>query len=423
MNTRKPSRAPHPALVSIAAVGHKGDGIADIDGRTIYVPLTLAGDRARVEIEGERARLVELLAPGPERIAAACRHFGACGGCALQHMALPAYAAWKRELVVQALAQRGFDGAPIAPTLVLPPHVRRRVVLKAVKTQAKVVVGFNRRAAHEVIDIDECAIARPAIVEHLPCLRAALECVLPPKAFAKIALCETDAGLDCAVEGEGRPSLAALQALADYAARADLARVSWNGDPIATRRAPFVTFAGVTVALPAKYFLQASREAEEALTALVRESLVREARGPIGRVADLFAGLGTFSIPLAAHARVHAYDGEATAMTALAQAARANGLPILAERRDLFRRPLSGDELSGFDAVVLDPPRAGAEAQCAALAASARVPRVVIVSCSPASFARDARLLVEGGYRLETVTPVDQFRWSAHVELVASFSR
>jgi 23S rRNA (uracil1939-C5)-methyltransferase len=421
MNKRTKPAAPKDRAtldVTIESIGHKGDGVAVHEGRALYVPFTVAGDRARVRIEGERGELQALLKAGTDRAEPPCVHFGDCGGCALQHVSPPAYAEWKRTQVVTALAQRGFGDMPVEPCIVLPPRVRRRLVAKALRTSQTVVLGFNRRATHQLIDVRECVIASPNLVRMFPELRDVLSNILPVKAWAKIALTESDAGVDCAFESETKLALPGLQALADFAEAQDLARVSWNGDPVAERRAPFVTFADSAVKLPPKSFLQASRAADEALTRLVLES-IDEPR----HVADLFCGLGTFALPLATGGRrVHAYDSDAASIASLQSAARANGLSLEAAARDLFRRPLSEKELNGFDAVVFDPPRAGAIEQAQALAASG-VPRVVAVSCSPASFARDARVLVDGGYRLMRVTPVDQFLWSAHVELVAAFSR
>lgn len=413
----KPKSLSHIAEVTIDSVGHKGDGVAAHEGRALYVPFTVAGDRARAKIDGDQGLVLDIVAPGADRAAPHCRHFGECGGCVLQHMAPPAYAAWKRAQVVNALAQRGLGGITVDEAVILPPHSRRRVVLKALRTGQGVVLGFNRRASHQLIDIGECVIASPAIEALIEPLRFVFSETLHPKEWAKIAVTETDSGLDCACESETQLKLPALERLVAFAERYDLARIAWNGDPVAARRAPFIAFDGIAVTLPPKHFLQASRAADQILTDRVRNFI-----GTPRRVADLFCGLGTFSIPLSRTARVKGFDSEEASLSALQSARRANNLPIETERRDLFRRPLSAKECNAFDAVVFDPPRAGALEQCQALAES-DVQRIVAVSCNPASFARDARVLIDGGYRLERVTPVDQFLWSAHVELVALFSR
>lgn len=405
------------AEITIDSVGHKGDGVAMHAGRAVFVPLTAPGDRVRVRLEGERGELLEILAPSADRAPPPCRHFGACGGCALQHLAPSFYGEWKHAQVFNALAQRGFHDVAVEPAVVLPPRVRRRIVLKALRTATRVVLGFNRRVSHQLVDIAECVIASPALEAMFAPLRAVLASILRPKEWTKIALTESEAGLDCAFESETKLKLEALQTLARFAEEHDLARISWNGDPFAERRAPFITFEGVPVSLPPKHFLQASRAADHVLT-----ERVLAGAGEARRIVDLFCGLGTFSIPLARRARVQAFDGDAAAIAALQTAARARTLPLEAERRDLFRRPLSAKELAAFDAAVFDPPRAGAREQCEAMAQSS-IARIVAVSCSPASFARDARILVDGGFRLERVTPVDQFLWSPHVELTAVFSR
>lgn len=405
------------AEIVIESIGHKGDGVGFHHGRPVFVPLTVPGDRVRIRIEGERGEALEILQPGADRAKPSCRHFGDCGGCALQHVVPASYAPWKRAQVVNALSQRGLSGVAVDDAVILSPRVRRRVVLKGLRTANGAVLGFNRRAAHQLVDIAECVIASPAIEAMIAPLRGVLAELLTPRAWVKIALTDSDSGIDCAFEGEAKLNLDGLQTLAAFAESRDLARVSWNGDPVAVRRTPIVLFDGVAVALPSKSFLQASCVADHELTSQITTRL-----GDATRIADLFAGLGTFSIPLARRARVSAFDSDAESIAALQSAARVNALPIETERRDLFRKPLNEKELAPFDVVVFDPPRAGALEQCEMLANS-NVKRIIAVSCNPASFARDARVLVDGGYRLESVTPVDQFLWSDHIELVAAFTR
>jgi 23S rRNA (uracil1939-C5)-methyltransferase len=397
------------------------------------VPFTAPGDRVRVRLgamrgEGQKGELVELLSEG-ERATPVCRHFGSCGGCALQHLAADAYARAKEQQVAGALRQHGLDAAVTAPLLRLVPGTRRRArfaVERPRAPKAAPLIGFNARASHRVVDMRACAVLHPALFALVPKLRAVAPLLWPPGASGAATVTLCDAGLDVLLDLAAAPDLAALETLAEFAATEDLARLAWRapGDetatPAAARRPTRVVFSGVPVDLPIDAFLQASAEAEAALTAEVLAGV-----GAARRVADLYAGLGTFTFALAERAAaVHAVESARPAAAALAAAAARAGLGgrITGERRDLEARPLTADELAGFDAVVFDPPRAGAEAQSAALAAAA-VPRVVAVSCNPASFARDARRLVDGGYRMARVQPIDQFVWSSHVELVASFER
>jgi len=403
--------------VDIVRIGHKGDG-ETVDG--LYVPYTVPGDRVRVEIDGDRATLVEVLEPGPTRDAPPCRHFGVCGGCALQHVEAAAYRAWKVEQVAHALAQRGITGIAIAPLIVVPPRTRRRAVLSARRTRTGIVLGFQERASHFIADVEECHVVHPTLEALISNLRENLSPELPERGQAEIGLTLTETGIDmtlglpgATLDGPRRVKLAAL------ASKFDLARLTVNGELIAQSRAPVLRWTDIDVAIPAGAFVQAVPEAEAAMQRLVLEGV-----GPAKRVADLFAGCGAFTLPLARHVAVAAFDSESDAIAALSAAARnARGLkPVTAERRDLFRRPLLGTELDQFDAVVIDPPRAGAKAQSEQLAQSS-LRKIVAVSCNPATFARDARILIDGGFALARVVPIDQFLWSAHVELVATFER
>jgi 23S rRNA (uracil1939-C5)-methyltransferase len=428
----KARSAAEEVTLVIDSVGARGDGIAQHDGRAVYLPFTAPGDRVRARLgtsrgEGQTAELVELLAEG-ERATPACPHFGTCGGCALQHLAPDAYVRTKEQQVAAALKQHGLDAAVMAPLRRLPPGTRRRAgfaVARPRPAKAAPLVGFNARASHRVVDMRVCAVLHPALVALVPRLRTVAPLLWPPGTSGAATATLCDAGLDVLLDLAAAPDLAALEVLADFATAADLARLAWRattGDeaatPAAVRRPPRVVLSSVPVDLPYDAFLQASVEAEAALTADVLAGVDAAAR-----VADLYAGIGTFTFALAERAAVHAVEGARPAAAALAAAASRAGLGrVTSERRDLETRPLRAEELAGFDAVVFDPPRAGARAQSMALAA-ARVPRVVAVSCNPASFARDARLLVDGGYRLARVQPIDQFVWSPHVELVACFER
>jgi 23S rRNA (uracil1939-C5)-methyltransferase len=425
-----PSAAARRAELRIAAVGAQGDGVAMLEGRPVFVPLTAAGDLVEVEIEGPKgdglaARLLTLREPGPGRATPPCRHFGDCGGCAVQHLDDATYGAWKAGLLPAALARRGFADPPLRKLIRIAPGTRRRAALSALRRGARVLLGFHALARHRVVDLAECPILLPALVALLGPLRVALAAVLAEGRSADLLLTQTDTGPDLLVTATAEPTLAGRQALAELAEAQDLARVSWSlpgesAEPVALRRAPMVRFGGVAVALPPGPFLQPSAAGEAALAAAVAEAV-----GPAARIADLYAGCGTFSLPLAAAgARVHGVDGAGSAVAALLAAARQGGFGerVTTERRDLDARPLQSDELAEFDAVIFDPPRAGARAQAEALARS-DVARAVAVSCNPATFARDARILVDGGFRLDWIQPVDQFPWTGHLELVAAFRR
>ena len=419
------------AVLTIDSVGARGDGIARRDGRPVYVPFTAPGDRVRVRLgaksgEGSAAELVELLAPGA-RIAPCCRHFGACGGCALQHLDAAAYAEAKESQIAAALRQHGLAAGVIAPLLRLPPGTRRRARFALEHPRAggaAPLAGFHARASHRIVDMQECAVLHPALLALAGALRRLVPRLWPRGSTGAATATLGDTGIDLLLDLAAPPALAALEDLAGFAEAQDLSRLAWRAPgmeepvPAAIRRPPRVVFSGVPVGLPAEAFLQASAAAEAALTAEVLAGI-----GAARRVADLYAGLGTLSFALAMRAAVHAVEGSRDAAAALAAAAARAGLQrVTTECRDLEARPLSAAELAPFEAVVFDPPRAGAKAQSAALARSA-VPRLVAVSCNPASFARDARLLVDGGYRLDRVQPIDQFVWSPHVELVAQFIR
>lgn len=429
------SRSPSGEAVEadIVRLGEGGDGIAETAGGRLYVPLTVPGDRVRAlplrpRNGGFAARLLQVVTAGPGRAQPPCPHFGVCGGCALQHLADDAYAAWKVTRLTTALARVGLADCRIGPLVRTPPGSRRRATFAAARSAGGAMqLGFQVREAHRIVDLAVCPVLEQAIAALLAPLRRLLSGILPAGARASVSVTLLDSGLDVLLQGWSPRSAADLERLAAFAAEADLARLSWQAaadapiEPLVLRRPALARFAGVPVAAPPAGFLQASAAGEAALLAAVRAGI-----GSATAVCDLFCGSGTFALPLAlVGAHVHGVDGDADAIAALAAAGRS--APALAsrlscEQRDLFARPLATAELARYAAVVLDPPRAGARAQAAALAASA-VPQVVYVSCNPATFARDARLLADGGYRLEEVTPVDQFLWSPHVELAAVFRR
>lgn len=406
--------------LDISHLGAQGDGVAETDDGPLFVPFTLPGERVTVAVGAkERGELHTLITPSPDRVAPPCPHFGVCGGCAVQHMATGIYRTWKRDLVVQALAHRGFHDLAVAAPLVSPPGSRRRAALKAVRKGNRVILGFSARQSNQIIDLEDCPVLRPEIFAVLQPLRGLLGRMIRARTGSDVQITLSDSGLDLVVTGLRAPTLADRQYLSDFAAAADIARLVIDGETLVERRTPQVHFAGVTVALPPGAFLQATAEGEAALVGAVGEML----KGAT-KVADLFAGLGTFALPLAkTGASVYAVEGDPALVGALKTAAQQAALPkVTTAARDLFRNPLRPEELKAYDAVAIDPPRAGARAQAEALAASV-VPRVAMVSCNPATFARDARILVDGGYALVDVRPVDQFLWSPHVELVGAFVR
>lgn len=433
----KPRRAAAPvrtreAEVTIAEVGARGDGVAPLDGTKVFVPFTVAGDRARVRVseatdgagkgEGLRGEVLDLLEPGPGRGTPACRHFGTCGGCSLQHMGDAAYAAWKVDLARGALARVGLADVAMEPLFRTPPGARRRARFAALKRGQRLWFGFNERMSHRVVDLEECPVLIPVLAALVEPLRALLRDLLPEGGSCDALASALEGGIDLLLIGPKTLDRAARERLVAFDA-GGVVRLSWQADdrgspePIAHRQPVAARFGGVAVTPPPGAFLQASAEGEAALVGAVLDAM-GEMGGEAKRVADLFAGLGTFAVPLARRAAVHAVEGDAPALAALNRAAGA--LRLTTERRDLFTDPLTAKELARFDAVVFDPPRAGAAAQARALAES-KVPLVVGVSCNPATFARDARALADGGYRLERVRPVDQFLWSAHLELVGVF--
>jgi 23S rRNA (uracil1939-C5)-methyltransferase len=409
--------------VEITDLGHRGDGIGHAEGMTVFVPYAAPGDRLKVRVEREReggysARIVARLADGPDRAIPPCIHFGDCGGCAVQHLNRDAYSAWKEGLLREALSRRGIN-VPASPMIALPPGTRRRAVFVAERRGGEVILGFNAIGSGRVVDLSTCHILLPELVGLLAPLRAALATVLRTGESADVSVTRSDSGIDLWLKNTRSLSLEGRQVLISLAERLDLARVSAGRDtePVALRRQPRMMFTGTAVSLPVDSFLQPSTGGEAALVNLIVEAL-----GKRKKVADLYAGCGTFTFALAPGRRVHAVEGNAASHAALAAAGRRAGGRITSERRDLAREPLGAIELNKFDAVVFDPPRAGAKEQVQQIARS-KLHCAVGVSCNPASFARDARILLDAGFSLTQVTPVDQFPWSAHLELVGVFSR
>lgn len=403
------------APLTIERLGARGDGIAE---GPVYVARTLPGEVVEGEVDGDRIEAPRILTPSDDRVAAPCRHYGACGGCALQHASDDFVANWKLGQVRDLLARQGLT-PEFRPVLTSPPNSRRRAALSGRRTKKGAIVGFHARRSDTVTEIPGCLVISAALKSALPALQEITIAGGSRKGELSFTVTETTHGLDVAVQG-GKSVDADLQLrLAELIARAGFVRLSWDGEVLAQRERPVITMGRAQVTPPPGGFLQATKAGEAALLAAVTEAV-----GDARRIADLFAGCGTFALPLSEQAEIHAVEGDPDLTGALHEGwRRAGGLKSLSvESRDLFRRPLMPEDLAGFDAVVIDPPRAGAAAQSEELARS-DVGHIAAVSCSPATFARDAAILCAGGYRLKWVQVVDQFRWSPHVELAAAFTR
>jgi 23S rRNA (uracil1939-C5)-methyltransferase len=399
--------------LSITHLGAHGDGVAETDGDSVYVPFALPGERVRIGADGA----LVVLSPNPRRRQPLCRHFGVCGGCLAQHMDEELYGQWKRDILLAAFRQRGLEPEVLSMRRIVPGS-RRRAVLTARCTQGETVLGYHQRRSAGIFAIAECPVLAPAIVAELDGLRAIAATLAARE--ARLTVLATPRGLDVAVaDDSGRGDGPTLAALARLASQHAIARLVRNEELIAERARPELMLGSVAVVPPPGVFVQAVAAAE---AAMVEEVL--EVVGGARHVLDLFAGIGTFTLALARRARVLAVDAEARALAALSAAANgARGLkPIATLRRDLMRVPLTAHELDAFECVVLNPPRAGALAQARQIG-SARVARVVYISCNPATLARDARILVEAGFALERVLPIDQFLYSAQLEVVATFRR
>jgi 23S rRNA (uracil1939-C5)-methyltransferase len=403
-------------------VGHRGDGVAFADGHSVFVPYTLGGETVEtgpVADHPDRRLLLRVENASPERIAPFCPYFGACGGCAIQHWQSGSYSAWKRRIVVDTLAHARIE-CPVDDLIDAHGTGRRRITAHARRSgDGELRVGFAAPGSHAIVAIDHCPILDPGLRGALDAARALAEVLKPTTKPLDIQITTTNGGLDVDVRGSGPLPSAMIAMLSRVAEQHRLARLTRHGELVLMRTRPIVGVGAAQVTLPPGSFLQATAAGEEALAALVFKHC-KDAK----HVADLFCGVGPFALRLATRARIVAFDSDSSAVTALQKAATStSGLkPIKAEARDLFRGPLMSQELRDFDAVVFDPPRQGAQAQVQQLAVS-KIPVVVAVSCNAATFARDALTLIDGGYRIESVTPVDQFRHTPHVELVARFVR
>ena len=426
---RKSAARDDGALIEldIDAIGAQGDGLAAHEGGRLFVPYTVPGDRVRAQLEGKgRARVVDWLKPGPRRQTPPCPHFGPgkCGGCALQHLDDESYTAWKIERAREALARAGLPELPLQPLARTKPGGRRRAEFAAAITPRGTTLGFHVRASHDIVAIGPCPVLVPELEALLPALRDFVGRAFAPA--VDVMATHADGGIDLVFTSSREPDRAVRERLAAFAEAADLARIAWRRTKAGTpeimiqRRPVRAIFGAIAVDLPPAAFLQASLAGERAI-----QAAVGTATAGARRLADLYAGCGSIALTLAdRQRRLYAVDSDRAQVQALEAAARRAGLgsQMRTETRDLVRRPLTPDELAPFDAVIFDPPREGAAAQAAALAAS-RVPVIAAVSCDPTTFARDARLLAGGGYRLTSLTPIDQFLWSPHLELVGEFRR
>ena len=410
--------------LTIDRLGNGGDGIATHGDSRVFVATALAGERVRVTLEGERARLLEVLDPSPHRVAPVCRHFGRCGGCVMQYLALDGqpYRAWKEAIVADAMASKAIDHPQISYIGCVSAS-RRRAVFSANKTDEALTLGFHLAGSHSIFDLDACPVLSVGINRNLPLLRLILEALMSRRAPAKVTVTELDNGLDIALAGGvvGKPSNRLAEVARLIGDSGAICRISVDGEVLLTVSEAVLSISTVAVPLPPGGFVQAVAAAETAMADLVASALaraLRKVRKP--RIADLFAGLGTFSYVAARFGEVDAMESDKSAVAAMERATlAAKGLKrIRPQRRDLHREPLGQMELAAYSAVVLDPPRAGAEAQVRTLANSA-VPLVVMVSCYPPTLARDLRHLVDGGYVVTALTAIDQFVYSDHVETVA----
>lgn len=402
--------------LTIHRLGHHGDGIARAgNGDAVFVPLTLPGEVISGDITGDRIAQPSILTPSADRVKAPCPHYKSCGGCNLMHASDPFVAGFKESVITAALAAHGIS-APMRPILTSAPRTRRRATLAGTRTKKGALIGFHARKSDTIVPIRDCFLIDPALLATLPALEDITRLGASRSAMLGLSLTLTETGIDLHVTG-GKPLDGPLRA-ALPSVQGSFSRLTWGEEPVYTETPPRLTLGPARVLPPPGAFLQATRDGEAALQAAVMEA-TEGARS----IADLFCGLGTFALPLATRAPVHAVEAAPDLLAALDHATRhVSGLkPLTTERRDLFRRPLLPDELARFDAIVIDPPRAGAEAQVAEIART-RTPTIAMVSCNPTTFARDAAILIQAGYSLDWIQPVDQFRWSPHVELASRFS-
>lgn len=412
--------------LKIETLGAGGDGVATgPEGMPVFVPLALPGETVVVEIDNGRARLKRIVEPSSDRCKPVCSHFNQCGGCTLQHMRSEPYRDWKRQQLALTLAARGLEleslGVEFSPLVEGAIGMRRRAVFSATRSKKSVMIGYFKRASHELVDIHQCPVLSPDIVEALPALRKLVRPLLSRKSVARMSILTTQGGLDIIIDDVEPVEEAAKRVeLVELCADIKLARLTVGGERIIEKDQAYITFDGLKAISPAGGFLQASEVIQDKMIAHILQ-LTRHIKSK-GKALDLYSGMGTFSLPLARDFKVLAVEYDTSALKALQQAVGfSEGLkPVDVLERDLAIMPLSALELKGYDVVLFDPPRSGARSQVGELAKS-DVPTLIAISCSPASFARDARILIDGGYKLKSLTPFDQFLYSTHVELVGEF--
>lgn len=401
--------------IEITRLGHHGDGIA---AGPVFAAKTLPGEVIEGDVEGDRIAAPRIITPSADRVTPPCSHFKACGGCALQHASDDFVAGWKADVVRTALSHQGLD-VPVSKVFTSPDQSRRRATFAGRRTKKGVLVGLHGRASETLVPVANCVLMTPRIMASMPALEALVQVGGSRRAEMAITVTDSDAGLDVAVL-EAKPLDMELRSELAAVVRAHgLIRLSWNGDEVVQETRPYLTFGRARLVPPPGSFLQATKHGELTLVALMKEAV-----SGAGRVVDLFAGCGTFALPISEFAEVHAVEGEAPMLKSLSGAWKtAPGLKsVTTATRDLFRQPLLPDELNRFDAAIIDPPRAGALAQVGELAKS-NVRFIGFVSCNPVTFARDAKTLIDSGFKVDWLHVVDQFRWSPHVEIAARFSR
>lgn len=407
--------------LTIEAIGAQGDGIAHHDGHSVFLPETLPGEVVDISFDDDSSGDVELIEISPNRVDPPCLHFGVCGGCSMQHANAATYAVWKRDIVVAAFAQAGLD-ADIDPLVTCAPQERRRVTLTAANTPNGMLIGFNEAGSNTVLPLNACMVMAPGIFSLLPSLTKIAATCVPPGKTAAVTVLETETGYDCAFEAKHDIADDMRRGISKAVDHTTIIRLSFNGEVIITRALPIIRFDGIVCTPPPAGFTQAVKSIEDVMASLVTKHL-----GKSKNVVDLFSGSGTFTLPLSRKCAVHAIEGEAPAVLALERAWRENAASeklrtVTTEKRDLFRSPLTRVELNDYRGLVFDPPRAGADGQMVALAKST-IEKVAAVSCNPTTLVRDLTVLVEAGFTIEKVVPLDQFLWTPHVEVVALLSR
>ncbi|MFT6556890.1 class I SAM-dependent RNA methyltransferase [Sneathiella sp.] len=415
--------------LTVDHIGMNGDGVAYHNERPYYIPFTARGDHILATVgekrgKGFAASIDTIVSPSQDRQEPKCRHFGSCGGCGLQHLKPDVLADWKQEKIRQSLRSIGAAKTTVDPVRTSPEYSRRRVEFIAAKRKKGVMIGYHLRRSHQIFDVGECPLITSPLLALVKPLRTVLAEVMPRNSQARLTISDTLNGPDLLITGPISADLEARERLATFAQTAKLSRVALINESdnmlevIAELKPPLIQIGSDTVAIPPGGFLQATQEGQDALIEMLLDALPKDAK-----VLDLFSGCGSFSLPAVHQAKsVHAVEGDKSLTAALQTAANSKMLHIEAEYRDLFRRPLLPEEFAPYDTVIIDPPRAGAKAQVEELAFS-NVKTIIFISCNPVSYARDAEILLDRGYMLSNVTPIDQFLWSSHVELFSVFTK